>query len=117
MREKALEIQEALKGYDIYNPSVNETVKKKTENPLLIVKISNAFEAEFLASICKHAMENPRDIELCVKFQEAIKPLGYIEFTFDNIEKIYDYNPKLKIGLHNNGKFSLLTNEQEICLS
>ena len=84
---------------------------------MLIVKISNAFEAEFLASICTHAAENSRDIELCVKFQDAIKPLGFIALTFDSIQKIYEYNPKLKIGIHNNGKFSLLTNEQELCLS
>ena len=117
MRERALEIQEALENYDIYNPTVNETVKKKTEKPLLIVKISNAFEANFLASICKRTSDAPKDIELCVKYQEAIKPLGFIELTFDNIQTIHEYNPQLKIGIYNNEKFNLLTYEQELCLS
>lgn len=114
---KASEIQESLNSYDIYNPSVNETVVKKSENPLLIVKINNAFEAEFLTTLCKREKEHSRDIELCVKFDGVVKPLGFVTLCFDVVQSIHEYNPKMKVGLYNSGKFNLLTYEQELCLS
>jgi hypothetical protein len=118
MSTRAKEIAESLTGFDyeMNDGLQNETKKKEVTNSLLIVKITNNFEAKFLASLCTREKENDMCIELCVKFEDVIKPIGYFDLTFDNIQKIHEYNNKIKIGILQNKHFEILTPEQEICL-
>ncbi len=119
MNSKAEEISQSLQGFDFNMSSglINETVKKKVNNAILLVKITNTFEADFLVSLCSREKTHPLDIELCIKYEDIVKPIGFFPFTFDNIQKIREYNNQIKIGIYKENKLEVLTPEQELCLS
>lgn len=119
MASKAEEIRQSMQDFDFNMEGglVNETVSKKAPNTLLIVKIANNFEADFLLNLCHRKKVNTLDIEVCAKYDSVIKPLGFMELTFDNIMKIHEYNDNIKIGVLQNKEFKTLQPEQVICLS
>ena len=116
MQEKAKKIKDSISSYNLNSIEENEVEIKRTNNPLLIAKIDNMFEAEFLLNLCKQEKTDNLDIEFCIKYDKSLKPLGFIPLTFNSIQMIHEYDNRIKLGLYVNDTFQLLTTSQEICL-
>lgn len=121
LQMKAKSITDALSVYDLNDSITNEVQVEPVTKPLLVAKITNGFEAEFLVSLCKELMltntaKDFKEIELCVKYDNVLKPVGTIPLTFNAVQSIHSYNSEIVLGIFFNNKLSVLEPFQEICL-
>lgn len=91
-------------GSTEFKPSVIKRV-----NPIIIIELANELELRFINSLLVDKTSSDLCIEICVRLGDILKPLGYVELTFNNMMKMFSYNKDFYIALKRDSEVALTT--------
>lgn len=78
-------------------------------NPILIIELANELELKFINSLLVDKDVSDFCIEICVRLGDILKPLGFVELTFNNMMKMFSYNKDFYIALKRDSEVALTT--------
>jgi len=112
MTENVENILKELKNIDTSNPKnigLIGITKELDNTPKLIIKPHNEYEILYIKSLIKKFNIDKKDlnsIEVLLQLNRSLIGVGYLEFCYEHVIKILNYNPNIKLGVLINNKIN-----------